>query len=162
MQYQRVIEVDPANYAILDDIIQAELIPALFDTDEIPAEFDRLFTLPVKSAGIGLLSPSAECKVNRETSVASTRHLVGAILQEHDLNLQDHAQQNCRQAPAGTGKGEERQVPANVQGAAEEFYTVCSDGGWNTGPRGEDDVQAACQAACIEVGATGLGHTTIC
>eukprot|EP00957_Ditylum_brightwellii_P164129 12496821-Ditylum_brightwellii.AAC.1 len=75
---------------ILDDIIQAELVPALFDADEVPAEFDRLFTLLVKSAGIGLLSPSAKSTMNRETSVASTKHLVGAILQEHDLNLQDH------------------------------------------------------------------------
>mmetsp|Transcript_3358 Transcript_3358/g.4920 ORF Transcript_3358/g.4920 Transcript_3358/m.4920 type:complete len:204 (+) Transcript_3358:449-1060(+) len=29
--------------------------------------------------------------MNRETSIPSTRHLVGAILQDHELNLQDHA-----------------------------------------------------------------------
>eukprot|EP00957_Ditylum_brightwellii_P130557 9959184-Ditylum_brightwellii.AAC.1 len=29
--------------------------------------------------------------MNHETLLASTQHLVGAILQEHDLNLQKHA-----------------------------------------------------------------------
>eukprot|EP00957_Ditylum_brightwellii_P066993 5085554-Ditylum_brightwellii.AAC.1 len=43
---QRVIEVDPEKYAILDSIIQSELIPALFDADEVPNKFDQLFTLP--------------------------------------------------------------------------------------------------------------------
>eukprot|EP00957_Ditylum_brightwellii_P102847 7837234-Ditylum_brightwellii.AAC.1 len=87
---QQVIEVDPEKYAVLDEVIQAELILALFNADEIPAEFDQLFTLPVKHAGIGILSPTVESGMNRETCVASTTHLVDAILQEHELNLQDH------------------------------------------------------------------------
>eukprot|EP00957_Ditylum_brightwellii_P025381 1919872-Ditylum_brightwellii.AAC.1 len=42
---QRVNDVDPEKYAVLDSIIQSELVPALFDMDGIPIEFDWLFTL---------------------------------------------------------------------------------------------------------------------
>eukprot|EP00957_Ditylum_brightwellii_P110306 8413070-Ditylum_brightwellii.AAC.1 len=63
---QRVIEVDPEKYAVLDSIIQSELVPALFDTDEIPAKFDWLFTLPVKDAGLGILSLTAEGAMNHK------------------------------------------------------------------------------------------------
>eukprot|EP00957_Ditylum_brightwellii_P145904 11110609-Ditylum_brightwellii.AAC.1 len=83
--------MEPAKYAVLDSIIQSELVPAFFDTDKIPAEFYCLFSLPVKDAGPSILSPTAEGAMNHETLLASTQHLVGAILQEHDLNLQEHA-----------------------------------------------------------------------
>eukprot|EP00957_Ditylum_brightwellii_P097384 7417208-Ditylum_brightwellii.AAC.1 len=72
---QRVIEVDPEKYAFLDNIIQSELIPALFNADDVPAEFDQLFALPVTKAGIGILSLSVESDMNWATSVASTKHL---------------------------------------------------------------------------------------
>eukprot|EP00957_Ditylum_brightwellii_P011961 902319-Ditylum_brightwellii.AAC.1 len=75
---QRVIEVDPEKHTVLDSIIQSELIPALFDADDVPAEFDQIFALPVKEAGIGILSPLAESGMNWATSVASTKHL-GAV-----------------------------------------------------------------------------------
>eukprot|EP00957_Ditylum_brightwellii_P044063 3343360-Ditylum_brightwellii.AAC.1 len=82
--------MDPEKYALLDNIIQSDLVPALFDTNEIPAEFDRLFALPLKDAGLGILSLISECNMNHATSLASTKHLVGAILQEHELNLREH------------------------------------------------------------------------
>eukprot|EP00957_Ditylum_brightwellii_P123821 9438556-Ditylum_brightwellii.AAC.1 len=87
---QRVIEVDPEKYDILDSVIQAELIPVLFDADNVPEEFDQLFQLPVKQAGLGILSPSKECTLNHCSSLESTQHLVGAILHDIELNLQEH------------------------------------------------------------------------
>eukprot|EP00957_Ditylum_brightwellii_P049379 3746355-Ditylum_brightwellii.AAC.1 len=68
--FQRVIEADQEKYAALDIIFQSELIPALFDTDDVPAKFDQLFALLVKEAGIRVLSPLAESNMNQETSVA--------------------------------------------------------------------------------------------
>eukprot|EP00957_Ditylum_brightwellii_P134914 10286316-Ditylum_brightwellii.AAC.1 len=72
---QWVIEVDLEKYAILDSIIQSELIPALFDTDVVPAEFDQLFTMPVKEAGLGILSLMAKSSLNQAASMESTKHL---------------------------------------------------------------------------------------
>eukprot|EP00957_Ditylum_brightwellii_P110094 8397043-Ditylum_brightwellii.AAC.1 len=85
-----MIEVDPEKFAVLDSIIQVELVPALIDANNVPTEFDRLFMLPVKEDSLGILSPMTECGLNRQTSVASTQHLVGAIQQEHEMSLQDH------------------------------------------------------------------------
>eukprot|EP00957_Ditylum_brightwellii_P072541 5512567-Ditylum_brightwellii.AAC.1 len=78
------------KYAVLDNIIQAELVPALFGADGVPAEFNQFFTLPVKHVWISMLSPMAECSMNHQTLLASTSHLVGGILQEHELNLQEY------------------------------------------------------------------------
>eukprot|EP00957_Ditylum_brightwellii_P033863 2566439-Ditylum_brightwellii.AAC.1 len=89
---QWVIDVNADQYAVLYNIIQKELIPALFDADNIPNKFDQLFTLLVKHTEIGVLSPKVESALNCQTSIESTQHLVGAILQDHDLNLQDHDQ----------------------------------------------------------------------
>eukprot|EP00957_Ditylum_brightwellii_P046908 3560268-Ditylum_brightwellii.AAC.1 len=72
---QRVINVDPAKYAVLDSIIQSKLVPALFDMDEIQAKFDWVFSLLVKDAGLGILSPTAEGVMNHKTLLASTQHL---------------------------------------------------------------------------------------
>eukprot|EP00957_Ditylum_brightwellii_P002285 176063-Ditylum_brightwellii.AAC.1 len=58
--------------------------------DEISSAFDRLFNLPVKDAGLGILPPTAEGAISHETVLASAQHLVEAILQEHDLNLQEY------------------------------------------------------------------------
>eukprot|EP00957_Ditylum_brightwellii_P059507 4517987-Ditylum_brightwellii.AAC.1 len=49
-----------------------------------------LFSLPVKVAGIGMLSPSTELPLNHATSVNSTLHLKQTILQVHPFNLEDH------------------------------------------------------------------------
>eukprot|EP00957_Ditylum_brightwellii_P156037 11876607-Ditylum_brightwellii.AAC.2 len=57
---QRVIAMDPENHAALDSIIHPELVLALFDADDVLDEFDRLFTLPVKDAGLGILLPTTE------------------------------------------------------------------------------------------------------
>eukprot|EP00957_Ditylum_brightwellii_P084528 6427479-Ditylum_brightwellii.AAC.1 len=70
--------------------MHTELLPALLDVDHIDDSFAPLFLLPVKSAGIGTLSPIQELPLYRATSLTSTVHLKQAILQEHPLNLQDH------------------------------------------------------------------------
>eukprot|EP00957_Ditylum_brightwellii_P159887 12170511-Ditylum_brightwellii.AAC.1 len=78
---QRVIEVDPEKYVVLDSIIQSELVPALFSTDGIPVKFDQLFTLLVKEAGLGILSPMVESSLNQATSLENTKHL------DHDWTM---------------------------------------------------------------------------
>eukprot|EP00957_Ditylum_brightwellii_P078279 5951902-Ditylum_brightwellii.AAC.1 len=52
---QHVMETDVEQYAVLDNVIQREIILALFDADEVPEEFDDLFKLPVAQGIIGVL-----------------------------------------------------------------------------------------------------------
>eukprot|EP00957_Ditylum_brightwellii_P171853 13082724-Ditylum_brightwellii.AAC.1 len=44
----------------------------------------------------------------------------------------------------------------------EELHPVCSDGGRDLGEGGKNDVQAAGETACTEVGVPGIVHATIC
>eukprot|EP00957_Ditylum_brightwellii_P022238 1678611-Ditylum_brightwellii.AAC.1 len=99
---QRVTNIDPANYMVLDNVICKELLPALLDADSINDSFVPLFSLPVKSAGIGALSPVQEQPLCCETSVQSTMHLKEVILQVHPLNLQDHSK--CMEAGKAEGQ----------------------------------------------------------
>eukprot|EP00957_Ditylum_brightwellii_P101015 7699252-Ditylum_brightwellii.AAC.1 len=84
------METDVEQYAVLDNVIWREIAPGLFDTDEVAEEFDDLFKLPVGQCGIGVLLPVMEAPFNCATSLVSTTHLTGAILQEHSFNLHEH------------------------------------------------------------------------
>eukprot|EP00957_Ditylum_brightwellii_P070772 5378498-Ditylum_brightwellii.AAC.1 len=86
---QCVMEIDMEQYAVLNNAIWRKIVTTFFfDADEVPKEFDNLFKLPVAQGGIGVLSPVMEAPLNYATSLASTTHLTGAILQEHPFNLQ--------------------------------------------------------------------------
>eukprot|EP00957_Ditylum_brightwellii_P162807 12397764-Ditylum_brightwellii.AAC.1 len=86
----------------LNNVICKTLLPALLDADSVGNSFIPLFSLPVKSAGIGALSLVQEQPLCCETSVQSMVHLKEAILQVHPLNLQDHGK--CMEAGRAEGQ----------------------------------------------------------
>eukprot|EP00957_Ditylum_brightwellii_P138472 10554661-Ditylum_brightwellii.AAC.1 len=76
---QCVIAINLAVHEQLDRVIQEELIPALLNMDVVEDTLLPLFSLPVKYAGIGALTPTHELPLNRANSISSTAYLKGAI-----------------------------------------------------------------------------------
>eukprot|EP00957_Ditylum_brightwellii_P034215 2593884-Ditylum_brightwellii.AAC.1 len=95
---QQAIEVEERLFDLLEKAINKNLLPALFETNVIPPDLRKVTSLPCKHGGIGALDPCRKTALNRETSKASTAHLVDAIL---GLN---NFKQNICQATMETGR----------------------------------------------------------
>ena len=87
MHLQRVVGGIGHHFAPVEDSIRTTFLPALLESKEIDDDLRRIFSLPVKHAGIALPNPTTTAPHNYSASKKGTVFIKGSVLHGENLSL---------------------------------------------------------------------------